>query len=87
MAERRETSSKKRVAFYTAAGCGLCSRALEVVHEVRASTGFELEIVSIDSDPDLEARYREHLPVVEIDGQRAFTHFVEPAALRARLAA
>jgi len=25
--------------------------------------------------------------VVEIDGQRAFTHFVEPAALRARLAA
>jgi len=31
-------------------------------------------------------RYRELLPVVEIDGQRAFTYFVEPDALRARLA-
>jgi len=29
---------------------------------------------------------RELLPVVEIDGQRAFTYFVEPDALRARLA-
>ncbi len=77
----------RRVAFYTAAGCGLCSRALEVVREARESTSFELEIVSIDGDSDLEARYREHLPVVEIDGKRAFTHFVEPAALRARLTA
>ena len=65
--------------------CSLCSRALEVVRDVQASTGFELEIVSIDGDPDLEARYREHLPVIEIDGERAFTHFVEPTALKARL--
>ena len=85
MADHRETSSVSRVVFYTAAGCSLCARALEVVHEVRASTKFELEIVSIDGNPELEARYREHLPVVEIDGQRAFTHFVEPAALRAHL--
>ena len=46
---------------------------------------FELEIVSIDGDPDLESKYREHLPVVEIDGERAFTHFVEQASLWARL--
>nr|MBA3566135.1 glutaredoxin family protein [Actinomycetota bacterium] len=37
-------------------------------------------------DPSLEARYRELLPVLEIDGERVFTYFVEPAALRARLA-
>jgi len=48
---------------------------------------FEFEIVSIDGDPDLETRYREHLPVVEIDGERAFAHFVEPASLRVRLTA
>ena len=46
---------------------------------------FELAIISIDGDPDLESRYREHLPVVEIDGERAFTHFVEPVSLTARL--
>ncbi len=71
--------------MYTAAGCSLCTRALEVVQDVREEADFELEVVSIDGDPGLEARYREHLPVLEIDGERVFTFFVEPAALRARL--
>jgi glutaredoxin len=75
-----------RVTLYTARGCGLCERALEVVRQVQGGTGFELDVVSVDGNPALEARYREHLPVIEIDGERAFTHFVEPDALRARLA-
>jgi len=33
----------------------------------------------------LEARYRAHLPVVEIDGVEAFTYFVDQVAFRARL--
>lgn len=71
--------------MYTAAGCSLCTRALEVVREAQAGGEFDLEVVSIDGDSDLEARYRELLPVLEIDGERAFTYFVEPEALRARL--
>jgi Glutaredoxin-like domain (DUF836) len=47
---------------------------------------FELEEVDIGGDPELEARYREWLPVVEIDGERAFTYFVHPDALRRTLA-
>jgi hypothetical protein len=47
---------------------------------------FSLEEVDITGDPELEARYREWLPVVEIDGERAFTYFVHPEALRKRLA-
>jgi glutaredoxin len=77
----------KRVVVYTTEGCRLCERALEVVREVRAAVEFELELVDIGGDPDLERRYREHLPVVEIDGQRAFTYFVDADALRRRLAA
>jgi hypothetical protein len=42
--------------------------------------------VLIDGDPELEARYRELLPVVEIDGEQAFVYFVQPDALRGRLA-
>jgi hypothetical protein len=49
--------------------------------------GFDLELVDIGGDPDLESSYRAHLPVVEIDGERAFTYFVDPEALRARLSA
>ncbi len=48
---------------------------------------FELSEVDITGDPDLEARYREWLPVVEIDGERAFVYFVPPEAFRRRLAA
>jgi glutaredoxin len=75
----------RRVTVFHAEGCHLCDRALEVVEGVRAEIGFELELVDIGGDPDLEARYRERLPVVEIDGEPAFTFFVTPAALRQAL--
>jgi hypothetical protein len=52
---------------------------------VAADSDFELEEVDISDVPELEARYREWLPVVEIDGERAFTYFVDEAGLRRRL--
>jgi hypothetical protein len=41
--------------------------------------------VDITGDEALEARYREWLPVVEIDGERAFVYYIDEAALRRRL--
>jgi hypothetical protein len=43
-------------------------------------------VVDISGDPALEPRYRERIPVVEIDGRPAFTYFVDADALRRRLA-
>jgi glutaredoxin len=77
--------SRGRVTVYHAADCSLCARALEVVSEAQAELGFELELVDIGTDAELEARYRALLPVIEIDGERAFTYFVDPDAFRARL--
>jgi hypothetical protein len=57
-----------------------------VLAAVRAEAAFDYEEVDIGGDPALEARYRELLPVVEIDGVRAFTYFVQPEALRRKLA-
>jgi glutaredoxin len=71
-----------QVTLYHAADCSLCARALEVVRGVRNELAFDLELVDIGGDPELEAQYREHLPVVEIDGERAFTYFVDADALR-----
>ena len=48
--------------------------------------GFELELVDIGGDSELEERYRTLLPAVEVDGQLAFTYFVSRDALHARLA-
>jgi glutaredoxin len=83
--EREPQASVARVTLYRAAGCTLCERALEVVRDARQELAFELQIVDIDDDPALEGAYREDLPVVEIDGVRAFRYFVEPGAFRARL--
>ena len=52
---------------------------------MRDELGFELQEVDIGGEPELEARYREWLPVVEIDGERAFVYFVDEAALRRKL--
>src|SRR5207237_573134 len=75
------------VRLYHADGCHLCERARAQVAELRAELGFELEEVQIDGDPDLEVRYREWLPVVEIDGERAFVYYVQPDAFRRKVAA
>jgi glutaredoxin len=72
--------------LYHAADCHLCERARSVLEELRAQEEFELEEVDITGEPDLEARYREWLPVVEIDGERVFTYYVHPEAFRRRLA-
>ena len=48
---------------------------------------FALEEIDIGADPELEARYREWLPVVEIDGKRAFVYYVDQDAFRRKLAA
>ena len=41
---------------------------------------FDFDEVEITGDPELEARYREWLPVVEIDGERAFVYHLDTAA-------
>ena len=78
--------SAPRVVVYTARGCHLCERALATVEALRGEVEFELTEVDITGDEELEARYREWLPVVEIDGQREFVYSVPEDAFRARLA-
>jgi hypothetical protein len=61
--------------------CSLCERARAQVERVREQAGFELEEVDITGVPELESRYREWLPVVEIDGERAFVYYVDAGRL------
>jgi glutaredoxin len=80
-------STPSRVVVYHAAGCHLCDRALDQVRGLRDELGFELDEVAIDGDAELEARYRELIPVVELDGERLFTYYVHEDAFRRRLVA
>ena len=83
---RPHAGSIPKVTLYYALDCHLCERARAQLAELRDEEGFELEEVDITGEPELEARYREWLPVVEVDGERMFTYYVHPEALRRRLA-
>jgi len=75
------------VTLYHAEGCHLCDRAIDVVREAQGQQQFALELVDIGGVESLEAEYREHLPVIEIDGVRTFTYFVTVEGLLDRLEA
>ena len=79
-------ASTRKVVVYHAQGCHLCEHALEQVRALRAELGFDLTEVDIGGDEALEAEYREWLPVVEIDGRRRFTYFVQEEPFRRAVA-
>jgi hypothetical protein len=74
------------VALYVAEGCHLCERARETLSSLSDELDFRLREVDISGNAELEAGYREWLPVVEIDGERAFVYHVDPDGFRRRLA-
>ncbi len=78
-------ASAPDIVLYGARDCALCMSAEEVLDRLGHELGFDYRKVDIGGIAALEAAYREHIPVVEIDGKRAFTHFVPPQALRERL--
>ena len=57
------------------------------MEELRGELEFDLSEVDISGDTELEQRYRELLPVVEIDGTQAFVYYVPPDAFRRKLGA
>jgi glutaredoxin len=81
------TQREAKVVLYHAKGCHLCERARAIVTQIRQEIPFELEEIEIDGDPGLEARYREWLPVLEIDGERAFVYYVDPDVFRRKVTA
>lgn len=75
-----------RLTLYAKPGCHLCEEARAAVEVVRSRRQFELEEVDITRDPALEARYRERIPVVEIDGTEVLELVIDATELEHVLA-
>jgi glutaredoxin len=80
------STRRPNVTVYHAQGCHLCERALKQLHAFRDELDFDLTEVDITGVPELEAEYREWLPVVEIDGRRRFTYHIQRDAFRLAVA-
>jgi glutaredoxin len=73
------------ITLYTRVRCHLCDVAKGVLDEVRADHPFDLEVVDIDTDADLVARYGTEIPVILVNGRKAFKYRVDANSLRDRL--
>ena len=75
-----------RLTFYSREYCHLCHVMHEQVAALKVEFGFELVVLDVDADAQLEARYNELVPLLMHDELELARHRLEPQALRAYLA-
>jgi glutaredoxin len=65
------------VVVYSRKGCHLCDIVKETLAQVQANADFQWREVDIDLDPQLREKYNDEVPVVFIDGRKAFKYRLE----------
>jgi glutaredoxin len=75
----------RTVTLFGREGCHLCDEARAALERVRRAHPFVLREVDIDTDDELIKRYLERIPVVALDGEELFDHFVDEQVLERRL--
>jgi len=67
------------ITVYSREDCHLCAVALSRIETVSDETGVAVDVteIEIDGDPELEAEYGDSVPVVFIEGDRAFEYTVD----------
>ena len=73
------------VMLYSRPGCCLCDDMKAILAEVQADTAFTVTEIDISAQPALEARFGQDIPVLFINGRKAFKYRLTAGALRRRL--
>ncbi len=73
------------ITLYTRPHCPLCEEMKVLLQRVRRRYPLKLSEVNIDHDPDLRARFDHEVPVLFIDGRKAFKYGVTEQELVDRL--
>jgi glutaredoxin len=73
--------SEPRVVLYGRPGCHLCEDARVVVDRVCGELGEQWVEVDITTDPELEQRFGEEVPVTFVDGRQHDFWRVDPDRL------
>lgn len=72
-----------RVRVYSRDGCHLCDEAVELLWDFRYGAYLPTaEVVDISADPELEAKFKTQIPVVEFDGRIRFRGRINEVLLR-----
>jgi glutaredoxin len=73
------------VTLYTRPGCHLCQEAKANIFAAGCDGEFTLEEINIDEDAGLRERYQYDIPVIFIDGVKAFKHRLEAREFKRKL--
>ena len=76
---------KPELLLYSRADCCLCAEMKETIGRVAARLPLTLNEIDIDGTPELRERYGAEVPVLFIDGRKAFKYRVTAAELEKRL--
>jgi glutaredoxin len=75
------------VVVYSRKGCHLCDVVKETLARAKDDAAFEWREVDIDGDAQLREKYNEEVPVVFIDGRKAFKYHMDRQQFLRALAA
>jgi glutaredoxin len=62
------------VLVYSREGCHLCEVVKQTLADCQSAAEFEWREVDIDADPELRQRFNDEIPVVFINGRKAFKY-------------
>jgi glutaredoxin len=74
------------VIVYSRKGCHLCEIVKESLVKLHKRGGFNWRDVDVDSDPDLRRQYHDQVPVVFVNGHKAFKYRMDEQEFLRKLA-
>ena len=76
----------RQVIVYSRKGCHLCEIVKESLVKLHKRGGFDWREVDVDSDSELRRRYNDQVPVVFINGRKAFKYRMDEQEFLRKLA-
>ena len=76
----------RKVVLYTRKGCHLCQIVKETLTKLQRRGGFTWQEIDVDSDEQLRRQFTDEVPVVFIDGRKAFKYRMDEREFLRKLA-
>ncbi len=73
------------ITIYSRHGCHLCEDAERTLEDLKSELQFEIEVIYIDGDDNLEKLYGHEVPVIHIDGEHHDFYKVDPIRFKSSL--
>jgi glutaredoxin len=77
--------TRAQVILYTRPGCHLCEEAKQEIRAAKCAEYYVLDEVNIETDPALVELYGWEIPVVVINGVKAFKYRLTAAEFKRKL--